>query len=139
MDAVLDIATSALVAQRANLNVIAGNMANAEVLSNERGEASPYRRRVPLFAPGNPARGDGAPGVHVSKIIEDPTPFKLKYEPDHPLALQDGPNQGYVQYPNVDYHTEMVNALVASRAYEANVTVIEMAKSIARSNLRLLA
>ena len=59
--------------------------------------------------------------------------------PDHPHAIQSGPNKGNVEYPNVDYNTEMVNALLASRAYEANITAMEATKDMTSSSLRLLA
>jgi flagellar basal-body rod protein FlgC len=139
MYGVLDVSTSALVAQRTNLDVIAGNMAMKDAMRDEDGEATPYRRRVALFAPGHPSDPGRKPGVHVSDIIEDPTPFGLRWDPSHVHAIKDGPQAGYVRVSNVDYHTEMVNALVAARAYEANVAVIETAKSMAQSTLRLLA
>jgi len=135
----MGISTSALVAQRANMDVIAGNIANKDVTRDSAGRPNPYRRRVPLFAPGRMVDGQVAPGVHIAKIVEDPSPFHLQYEPSHPDAVQSGPLAGYLRLPNVDYHTEMVNLLVAQRAYEANVTVIETTKSVARSTLRLLA
>ena len=139
MYGVLDVSTSALVAQRTNLDVIAGNLAMKDAMRDENGEATPYRRRVVLFAPGHPSDPGGKPGVHVSDVIEDPTPFGLRWDPGHVHAIKDGPQAGYVRVSNVDYHTEMVNALVAARAYEANVAVIETAKSMAQSTLRLLA
>lgn len=135
----LDISTSALVAYRANLDVIAGNVAMKDAVKYENGEATPYRRLVALFAPGDPSRGRDASGVHVAAIVEDPTPFGLRWDPNHVHAIKDGKNKGYVRISNVDYHTEMVNAMTAARAYEANVTVMEMAKSMAASTLRLLA
>lgn len=103
------------------------------------GEAIPYRRRVALFEPGDPSRGGSAGGVHVAKIVEDPAPFPLRWDPDHVHAIKEGKDKGFVRGSNVDYHTEMVNAMMAARAYEANVTVMEMAKSMAQTTLRLLA
>jgi flagellar basal-body rod protein FlgC len=135
----LDTATSALVAQRTNLDVIAGNIAMKDVTRDEAGRPVPYRRRVALFAPGDPSRGTNATGVHVAKIAEDPTPFGLRWDPGHVDALKEGREKGYVRVSNVDYHTEMVNAMVAARAYEANVTVAEMAKHMAATTLALLA
>ncbi len=139
MYGVLDTSTSALVAYRTNLDVIAGNIAMKDSVHYENGEAVPYRRRVALFAPGGPSRGGDAPGVHVESIVEDPAPFGLRWDPHHVHAIKEGANKGYVRVSNVDYHTEMVNALTAARAYEANVTVMEMAKSMAASTLRLIA
>ena len=138
MNEVFDIATSALVAQRTRMNVIAGNIANKEVTRNLDGESMPFRRRVALMAPGNPAAGARAAGVHVAQIVEDSAPFPKRWDPEHPDAVRSGPDQGYVRMSNVNYHTEMVNAMMAARAYEANVTVMEMAKSMASSTLRLL-
>ena len=138
MNEVFDIATSALVAQRTRLDVIAGNMANKDVTRNVNGQSVPFRRRVALMAAGNPAAGEGAAGVHIAQIVEDPTPFPKRWDPGHPDAVKEGPDQGYVLMSNVSYHTEMVNAMTAARAYEANVTVMELAKSMASSSLRLL-
>jgi len=134
----LDIATSGLVAQRTNLDVIAGNIAMRDVTRNEHGDPVPYRRKVALFSAGDPSRGPNGAGVHVSAIAEDPAPPRLRWEPGHPDAVKTGPQQGYVRTPNVDYHTEMVNAITAVRAYEANTAVIEMAKHMASTSLRLL-
>lgn len=135
----LDISTSALVAQRINLNTIAGNIAGMHATRDANGNANPYRRRVALMAPGNPAAGSGAPGVHVAEVAEDPSPFRLVHNPGHPDAIKTGPDAGYVRMPNVDYSVEMVNAMEAARVYEANVTVIETTKALASSSLRLLA
>lgn len=135
----LDLSTSALTAYRTQLDVVAGNVAMRDSYHLENGEQTPYRRRVPLFAPGDPSRGPDAPGVHVAKIVEDFAPFGLKWDPAHVYAIKDGPDKGYLRTSNVDYHTEMVNAMTAARAYEANVTVIEMTKSMASSTLQLLA
>jgi flagellar basal-body rod protein FlgC len=77
--------------------------------------------------------------VRVAKVVEDPSPFRLEHDPSHPDALRAGPNQGYVRMPNVDFSTEMVNAMFASRIYEANVTVMEVTKTMAAATLRLLA
>ena len=139
MFGVLDISTSALVAQRINLDTIAGNIAGMYTTRDASGNPIPYRRRVALMAPGDPAAGPNAPGVHVAAVLPDPSPFRLVRDPDHPDAIKTGPTAGYVRMPNIDYSTEMVNALQASRAYEANVTVIETTKALAESALRLLA
>jgi flagellar basal-body rod protein FlgC len=135
----LDISTSGLVAQRAVIDTIAGNIANAYATRGPKGEPTPYRRRVALLGTGDPSRGPDAPGVHVVKIAEDPSPFRLEYDPSNPDAIKAGKEKGYVRLPNVDYSTEMVNAMLASRVYEANVTVMEATKSMAAASLRMLA
>ncbi len=138
MFSTLDISTSALVAQRTNLDVIAGNIAMKDVTRDEHGNPSPFRRRVALFASGDPSRGRDAAGVHVAGIVEDSTPLGLRWDPGHVDAVKDGPQKGYVSVSNVDVHTEMVNAMVAARAYEANVTVAEMAKKMAATTISLI-
>ncbi len=135
----LDISTSALTAYRTQLDVIAGNIAMKDSMRFENGEWTPFRRRVALFAANDPSRGDGAPGVHVAQVVEDPAAFGLRSEPGSVYAIKDGPEKGYVRVSNVDYHTEMVNAMTAARAYEANVTVMEMTKSMAARTLQLIA
>lgn len=139
MFSTMDISTSALVAQRIHLDTIAGNVANMYTTRDADGQPIPYRRRIPLFAPGNPARQGNAPGVHVAEIAESPDPFRKVYKPDHQDAIKSGPDAGYVLMPNVDYSTEMINAITAARAYEANVTVMEITKTMAAASLRLLA
>jgi flagellar basal-body rod protein FlgC len=134
----LDTATSALVAQRTNLDVIAGNIAMRDVPRDEAGRSVPYRRRVALFVANDTKHGQ-RPGVGVSKIAEDTTPFGMRWDPGHMDAIREGENKGYVRTSNVDYHTEMVNAMVAARMYEANVTVAEMAKRMVGTTLGLLA
>ena len=131
---ILDMGASGLAAQRARLDTIAGNIANINTTHDASGKANPYRRRFVLLAPGQ-ADDPTKPGVHVSSIQEDPSPLTRKFEPGNPDADKDG----YVQYPNVDLSIEFVNALEASRAYEANVTMMETAKSMFSSTLRLLA
>ncbi len=141
----LDISTSALVAQRARMDVIAGNIANAYSTRRLDGEAGPYRRKFVTFAPGAPESfglrsGERSrPGVHVESIEEDQAPPRLVHDPNHPDAIRSGPQAGYVAYPNVDMATEMVDAIEASRAYEANVTALDVTKNMISASLRLLA
>lgn len=135
----LNISASGLTAQRIRMDVVAGNIANAFSTTDAKGAASPYRRRIAAFAPGDPAQGRGAPGVHVAGIANDPSGFRLVYDPSHPHAMKDGVKHGYVQYPNVDLATEMVNGMEASRAYEANLAAFEISKSMLAGSMRLLA
>jgi flagellar basal-body rod protein FlgC len=130
----LDTSTSALVAQRTRMNVIAANLANANSIYDADGNHAPFRRRIAVFASGDPARGS-AHGVHVAEIMLDDAPFKKVYEPGNPHADE----KGYVNYPNVDPVMEQINALEASRAYEANVTAAEATKAMMNASLRLLA
>lgn len=133
MYGVLDISTSGLVAQRTQIDTIAANIANSRTTRRADGEPGPYLRRVALLSPGD---SKGGPGVHVESIREDTNILpKLVHDPSHPDANADG----YVAYPNIDPSTEMINAMVAVRAYEANVTAMEATKSMMAASLRLLA
>ncbi|MCH2132360.1 MAG: flagellar basal body rod protein FlgC [Phycisphaerales bacterium] len=129
----LDISTSGLVAQRQRLTAIAGNIANIETLLNADGEYEPYQRRIPVFSPGDPAN-DSTRGVHLSEVMLDNGPLQMRYEPDSPWADE----QGYVGYPDISLVIEQVNALEASRAYEANITVAEATKSMYSIALEIL-
>jgi flagellar basal-body rod protein FlgC len=131
----LDISTSGLVAERIRLNAIASNLANAFTTRDAAGAPNPYRRRVPIFRVGMPGGPDGGTGVRVEQVIEDPSPLPLKYMPGHPDANKDG----YVRMPNVDLTVEYVDALEATRAYEANVAAMEATKAIMASALRIIA
>jgi flagellar basal-body rod protein FlgC len=127
----LDISTSALVAQRTRLNVISANMANANSI-DEQGNA--FRRRITVFAPGDPSTGK-SDGVHVKQIMLDDAPFRKVWDPAHEFADA----SGYVEYPNISVVTEQINAMEASRAYEANLTAAEATKSMIQASLRLIA
>ena len=129
----LDVSTSGLVAQRTRLETIAANLANSNSVMDAEGNYAPYRRRFAVFATGDPANGSRE-GVHVSKILLDSSPFVAKWDPDHPFA-----QDGYVHYPNIDPTIEAVNALEASRAYEANITAAEATKSMMQTTMRLIA
>jgi flagellar basal-body rod protein FlgC len=128
----LDISSSALTAQRTRLDVIAGNLANAEATHQEDGTRIPYRRRFVTFATGD---GAGGPGVHVDGVQGDPSPFQARYDPYHP----DADPSGYVQFPNVSLTMEYVDALAASRAYEANVAMMNVTRSMIQQAIRLIA
>jgi len=130
----LDISTSGLVAQRTRMNVIASNLANQNSIYDADGNYSPFQRKLAIFAPGDPGTGSDD-GVHVREILVDESPFRRKYEPGHPEADP----EGYVNYPNVSPVIEQINALEASRAYEANITAAEATKQMLQSSLRLIA
>jgi flagellar basal-body rod protein FlgC len=140
----LDISGSALSAERLRMDVVAENLANANTTRAANG--GPYRRKVVVLeqqqgpnAFGNQLaaemrRGEKPKGVQVAAITEDVTPNKRVYDPGHPDADQ----QGYVSMPNVDSVTEMVDLISASRAYEANVTAMQAAKTLFNKTLELL-
>ena len=132
---ILDTGASGLQAQRTRLDTIAANIANINTTRGPNGEKTPFRRRMVMFAPGQAGDSSKA-GVHVQEIKLDPSPFIQKWDPGHPDA---DPKTGMVNLPNIDMTIEYVNALEASRAYEANVTMMETAKAMLNSSLRLLA
>jgi len=132
----LDISASALLAQRTRMDTIAGNVANMNTTHNEKNEPVPYRRRFVLFAAGQKGEdGTTIPGVHVEKVDSDPSPFRIVHDPGNPDADKDG----NVSYPNIDLAIEQVNMMEASRAYEANVTMMDTTKAMIASALRLIA
>jgi flagellar basal-body rod protein FlgC len=133
----LDISASGLTAQRTRMDITAQNLVNQNTTrgtQNADGTWEPYRRRLAILMTGSPD-GSGKPGVHVSKIEKDKSPFTTRHEPGH----KDADVNGDVKYPNVDMTYEMVNMIDASRAYEANVTAMEVTKSMLNATLRLLA
>lgn len=138
----LDISTSGLIAQRTRMAAISANLANRETILDSSGAVNPYRRRHVMFAPGDPsaATAEGRSlGVHVAEIAIDENAVRLRYEPGSPYAYQDGPNRGYVPVPDINPVVEQVNALEASRAYEANVAAADATKAMMAQALRLLA
>jgi len=129
---VLDVASSGLAAQSYRLNVVASNLANANSATSSNGE--PYRAREVVFAADPLASAPaGVNGVRVAAVIEKPGPYKLVYQPGNPLANA----EGYVQMPNVNPVDELVNMISASRAYQANVNVMNTTKTLLQQTLRL--
>ena len=135
----IDISTSALIAQRTRLNAVSGNIANISSLTDENGEANPYRAREVVFQTDDALSINGASGVKVREIATSEAEPLYRYQPDHPLAIKEGKWQGYVAYPNIDLTTQMVDTLESTRAYEANVGVMEITKSLSRETLTILA
>jgi flagellar basal-body rod protein FlgC len=138
----LDVSASALAAERTRMNLIAGNMANAN--STRTAEGGPYKRKDAVFTaqePGPPKFGEtlsrfgvGSPqGVEVTSIIEDQSAPRLQYDPKHP----DADAKGFVALPNVNIIEEMADMITASRAYEANITAAQAAKAMAMKTLEL--
>lgn len=136
----LEISASGLTAQRLRLDVISNNLANVNTTRTQNG--GPYRRQMVVFAERadeltfaqalQNALGQQKPvpagkGVRVVQVAEDQSPLPRVYNPQHP----DADNQGYVTMPNVNVVTEMVDMISATRAYEANVTALNAAKSMA--------
>ncbi|MBQ3458235.1 MAG: flagellar basal body rod protein FlgC [Synergistaceae bacterium] len=117
----LEVAGSSLTAHRLWMDTISSNLANINTTRTKAG--GPYKRRVPVFAEmlDNTLGGyHDIGGVRVLEITEDQGAPRMAYQPDHP----DADEEGYVAYPNVNLVREMTDMLVASRAYEANLSVV---------------
>ena len=137
----LDISTSALVAQRVRMDTVSSNLANMSSLTRDaNGEMQPYQAKYPIFQTDDAiATSQGATGVKVASIQTDKVEPQYRWQPDHPYAIKEGPKKGYVAYPKINMMAEMVDALVASRAYEANIGAMEITKNMATQSLRILA
>jgi flagellar basal-body rod protein FlgC len=135
----MDISTSALVAQRTRMNAIASNLANMSTTRNEKGELQPFQARYVTFQVDDElTTSQGVSGVKVGSVETEQVEPAYKYQPNHPHAITEGKWKGYVAYPNVNMTAEFVDALEATRSYEANVGVIEISKGIAQQTLRIL-
>lgn len=131
----VDVAGSALTAHRVWMDAISSNLANVNTTRTP--EGGPYVRRVPIFQERLMAAmkdGSTSSGVKVVAIERDPLPPRMVYQPDHPDANQ----EGYVAYPNVNVVREMADMMVASRAYEANLTVVETGKAMWNSAIDIM-
>jgi flagellar basal-body rod protein FlgC len=137
----INTAASGLTGQRTRLDVIADNIANANTTRTT--EGGPFRRSRVIFRPrvSQPYwrspflpeyldNGVGK-GVRIKKIEKDyDSEIKLVYDPTHPDAIKSGPRKGYVEFPNINIVSEMVDMISASRSYEANVAVINGSKAM---------
>jgi flagellar basal-body rod protein FlgC len=132
---VFDIAGSAMSAQSLRLNVTASNLANANSVSSSIDQT--YRARQPVFAAMLNQAGQGsepdAVGVQVRGIVESQAPLQQQYQPDHPMADENG----YVYMPNVNVVEEMANMISASRSYQTNVEVVNTAKQLMMRTLTM--
>jgi len=137
----INVSSSALSAERTRMNLISSNLANAN--ASRTPEGGPYKRKDAVFT-ATPLENsfnralDGATAqqvrrVEVSQIVEDQNPPRLQYDPGHP----DADPQGYVAMPNVNVVEEMADMIGATRAYEANVTAVQAAKSMALKTLEI--
>ncbi|HEX7387882.1 MAG TPA: flagellar basal body rod protein FlgC [Castellaniella sp.] len=128
---IFQIAGSALAAQSQRMNVSASNVANADSAVGPDGK--PYRAREVVFQTTPSRQSDAIGGVKVASVVESTAAPRLQYDPGNPLADA----KGYVTLPNVDVVAETVNMISASRSYQANVEVINTAKSLMAKTLAL--
>lgn len=144
----INIAATGMSAERLRTDVISNNIANASTTRTQEGGSfkrsrvvfEPVSANHPQFcSPFTPSDLDNGPGkgVKVLEIVKDTSEGRLVYDPEHPDAIKSGPNAGYVEYPNVNIVNEMVDLISASRAYEANSTVVEGSKSMFSAALEI--
>lgn len=123
----MNISASGLTAERLRMDVVAGNIANQNTTRTENGEA--YRRKIAVFSEYLETSKTGqtqVAGIRAVEIVEDDSDLIPVYDPTHPDANE----EGYYLMPNVNVLNEMVDLMVASRSYEANVTVMNATKSM---------
>jgi flagellar basal-body rod protein FlgC len=141
INAIFDVAGSAMSAQSIRLNTVASNLANAQTASSSTDEV--YRARHPVFqavlesqmhdAFSNDPASQAGGGVQVTGIVESDAPLQPRYEPHNPLANE----EGYVYYPNVNVVEEMTDMISASRSFQINVQMMDAAKTMANRVLAL--
>ncbi len=136
----LNISASGLTAQRLRMDVISNNIAN--VNTTRTSEGGPFRRSQVIMRPRTDRwmfkshylpealKHEVGAGVRVLRVEKDSAPPRLKYDPTHKDALEYGPKKGYVELPNVNIVVEMVDMISATRAYEANVTLMNSSKQM---------
>lgn len=124
----IDIAVSGLKAQSRQMEVISSNIANAQTVDAGAGE--PYRRLEAIFKTAD----DGISGVEITRIAKDMSDFNMLLDPGNPRANA----QGYVAMPNVALPVEIMNATVASRAYQANAAILKRYQKMVETTLELL-
>ena len=131
----IDVTSGALNAQKTRLDIVAQNIANAHTTRTPTG--GPYQRQVVSFETEFARRigggGSSLMGVRIGSITPDRTPGQQVYNPQHPDAAADG----LVTMPNVNLAYEMVDLITASRAYEANLSVVKNARQMARKALEI--
>ena len=130
----IDVTSGALNAQKTRLDIVAQNIANAQTTRTPNG--GPYQRQIVSFESELIRRGGGGASlqsVRIGSISADRTPGQQVYNPQHPDARPDGT----VTMPNVNLSYEMVDLITASRAYEANLSVVKNARQMAMKALEI--
>jgi len=128
----LDISATGMHAQTVRLNTIASNMANADSISSNKEDT--YRSKQPVFQTIlDEQTGMPKGGVKVQQIVESQEPLKMEYNPNHPMADE----EGYIYRPNVNSVEEMANMLNASRSYETNIEVMNTTKQLLLKTIQI--
>ena len=127
----IDVTSGALAAQKMRLDIVAQNIANAQTTRTPQG--GPYQRQIVSFETElvKHAGGTSLQTVRIAGVTNDRSPGQQVYNPQHPDA---GPD-GLVMMPNVNLSYEMVDLITASRAYEANLSVVKNSRQMAMKTL----
>ena len=146
----IDVIGSGFTAQQQRLDIISENIVNMNTTRTENGEG-PYRRKVVVFEADNGTgrfsdvlartrngsggrfASDTVGGVRVAEVAEDPSDFKLKYDPGDPDANEDG----YVEMPNVDLVKEITDGMAANQAFTADITAFNLLKTLLSKGLEI--
>ncbi len=133
------VARSGLEMQRARMELISSNLANARTTRTEDG--GPYLRRLPIVEAASvngtsfsETLDRAVRGVEVRDVVTDSRPPIMRFEPGHP----DADAKGYVAYPNVNPVEEMVDMVSAVRSYEANANVVKSIGKMHESAFRMV-
>jgi len=131
----MDISASGLSAERARMNIISNNLANANTTHGPDGK--PYTRKLVIFrevlSDAVDEKALTGNGVEVMDIVDSKQPYRKIFEPSHP----DADENGMVSYPNVNPVEEMVDIITASRSYEANIAAFNAARAMANKALEM--
>lgn len=138
----MEISSSGLSAQRTRMKAISSNIANVNTTRTPGG--GPYKRKEVIFAamPSNKSfhdelvskeKDDGTRHVKVVGVVEDSKPPKMKYDPTHPDANE----EGYVELPNIDVVEEVTNLMISKRSFEANIASINATKNMILKTLEI--
>jgi flagellar basal-body rod protein FlgC len=128
----MKISAAGMESQSARMRTIAENLANADSVAETPG-ADPYRRKVLTFK-NVLDRSTGANLVQADRVMRDQSQFSKRFDPNHPGADKDG----YVLAPNVNSLIEVMDMRQAQRSYEANLSVIEVSKTMILRTIDLL-
>jgi len=123
-----ELSASGLHAEWVRMQIIANNIANAETTETPQG--GPYRKQYAVFA----TLLNELSGVQVRGVVPSRMPLRRVYKPGHP----DADEQGYVAMPNVKLPVEMVDMMMASRAYQANLTAMQTVQRIYEQAIKLI-
>lgn len=129
---ILNIAGSAMSVQSKKMNVHANNLANVESMIHKNGKFYPYIAKQVILQP-NTYSGKNINGVRIDKIVDDPSPCRLVYSPNNPMANK----KGYIRMSNVNIIKEMINSISAARSYQANTEIINTVKFMIMKTLNI--